>query len=154
MPHPGDRYTSEDVQEIIRRALRGGGDSDDVSYEELVDIAGQSGVSRERLLGVLEERERTLDLDEARELWKRRRKQKFFHHLRAYCIVNGFLFLMNLVTSPGHFWVVWPVLGWGIGLAFDASEAFFPKESSVERGARSILRKKQRRLDKAAYDGP
>lgn len=29
-------------------------------------------------------------------------------------LVLAFLFLINLMTSPGHWWVQWPALGLGI----------------------------------------
>jgi hypothetical protein len=61
-------------------------------------------------------------------------------------LYRGFLFLLNVITNPGgYLWVVWPILGWGIGLAFSAAEAFFPSHDRLERGARHLLRRQQRR---------
>lgn len=48
----------------------------------------------------------------------------FYVHLTVYIIVNGGLFLIDLVTSPGSFWFFWPLMGWGIGLAFHALTVF------------------------------
>ncbi len=45
-------------------------------------------------------------------------KKDFYQHLMSYAIVNLFLFALNLFTSPGYLWFVFPMLGWGIGLAF------------------------------------
>ncbi|MEM2909762.1 MAG: 2TM domain-containing protein [Nitrososphaerota archaeon] len=42
----------------------------------------------------------------------------FLSHLAAYVIVNVFLVFINLYTYPTAIWFVWPLLGWGIGLAF------------------------------------
>jgi len=52
------------------------------------------------------------------------RWRKFVKHLGSYVIIIGMLALINLMTLSGDFafsklWVVWPALGWGIGLAFD-----------------------------------
>ena len=33
------------------------------------------------------------------------------------------LFLINLLTSPAYFWVVWPALGWGIALVIQGLSA-------------------------------
>lgn len=41
----------------------------------------------------------------------------FYGHATAYALVNAGLLLINLLTSPAYLWVVWPLLGWGIGLA-------------------------------------
>ena len=144
------RFTSEEVSSIVRRGLHSG-TGEDVSYADLEEIARQSGISPSRLRRAIQDEEHEGRLDAARETWKRRRKQQFFHHLRAYCIVNGILFLMNLASSPGEFWVIWPMLGWGIGLAFDASDAFFPNESKIDRAARKMLRRQERQAE-AVYD--
>ena len=33
-------------------------------------------------------------------------------------LILGFLFVVNLITSPGHWWVQWPALGLGIAWFF------------------------------------
>jgi len=43
-------------------------------------------------------------------------KRGFWIHLSVYAIVNTGLALLNLATSPGSFWFVFPLIGWGIGL--------------------------------------
>jgi 2TM domain len=45
-------------------------------------------------------------------------KKDFYQHLMSYAIVNLFLFALNIITSPSYLWFVFPMLGWGIGLAF------------------------------------
>lgn len=41
----------------------------------------------------------------------------FYTHAIQYGVVMAGLLVLNLLTSPGSLWVVWPALGWGIGLA-------------------------------------
>ena len=43
-------------------------------------------------------------------------KLGFRSHLMVYAIVNAGLLAINLTTSPGYLWFVWPMAGWGIGL--------------------------------------
>jgi hypothetical protein len=40
----------------------------------------------------------------------------FYSHLLTYCIVNAGLFLINYLCTPQHWWFLWSLLGWGIGL--------------------------------------
>ncbi len=56
---------------------------------------------------------------ELRRLAERRADVKlgFRTHLFAYLLVNAGLVVINLVTSPGYFWAIWPIIGWGLGLA-------------------------------------
>lgn len=43
-----------------------------------------------------------------------RRVVGFYAHLAAYVGVNAMLVVINLLTSPGVFWAIWPILGWGV----------------------------------------
>lgn len=51
-------------------------------------------------------------------------KKKFYQHLMAFVIVIPFLFFINLLTSPFHWWFLYPMLGWGMGLAFHYVDVF------------------------------
>lgn len=48
----------------------------------------------------------------------------FLVHLVVYILVNLFLIILNLITSPSSLWFVWITLGWGIGLFFHGVSAF------------------------------
>lgn len=49
----------------------------------------------------------------------------YYSHLAAYIAVNLFLFGLNMATSPGHLWFIYPLLGWGIGVAIHTAEVFW-----------------------------
>ena len=51
-------------------------------------------------------------------------KKSFYQHLMSYAIVNLFLIALNLITSPTSLWFVFPLLGWGVGLAFHYVDVF------------------------------
>ncbi|WP_321479336.1 2TM domain-containing protein [uncultured Bacteroides sp.] len=36
-----------------------------------------------------------------------------------YIVVNLFLFVVNWLTSPHYWWVLWIIAGWGIGLVLN-----------------------------------
>lgn len=48
----------------------------------------------------------------------------FYIHLTQYVVVIIGLFILNLITSPGYIWAVWPMLGWGIGVAVHGFTVF------------------------------
>ena len=54
------------------------------------------------------------------KLAKKRVKAKtgFMWHLASYVLVNVFLVLIYIFSSGWYFWPIWPILGWGLGLAF------------------------------------
>jgi len=41
----------------------------------------------------------------------------FIVHAYVYVGVNILLFILNIVDTPHKLWFVWPLVGWGIGLA-------------------------------------
>ena len=42
------------------------------------------------------------------------RVYKAFKFLFVGPLILGFLFVINMMTSPGHWWIQWPALGIGI----------------------------------------
>ena len=55
--------------------------------------------------------------DEALALAHVRKVKKFYVHLTQYLIVIPVLAAINLISSPGYWWFVWPAMGWGLGVA-------------------------------------
>ena len=48
----------------------------------------------------------------------------FYAHLSVYLAVNAGLLVINLFSSPGRLWVVWPLAGWGIGVVIHGASVF------------------------------
>jgi hypothetical protein len=59
-------------------------------------------------------------------------KVEFRIHLFTYLAVNTLLGIINMTLSPGYVWVIWPILGWGIGLASHALNVHFATNSSLK----------------------
>lgn len=51
-------------------------------------------------------------------------KYHFFVHLAIYSMVMLLLVAINLITSSGYLWFVWPLLGWGIAIVIHGVSAF------------------------------
>ena len=54
--------------------------------------------------------------------------QGFYWHLASFIAVNLFLLAINLLTSPGTLWFLFPLLGWGIGLGIHSAVLFMGKD--------------------------
>ena len=50
----------------------------------------------------------------------------FYVHLCVYIVVNLFLFLRNIITSPDSLWFYWPLLGWSIAIVLHGLSIFGP----------------------------
>lgn len=47
-------------------------------------------------------------------------RQNFVRHLSTYGIMSAVLVVIWFASGADYFWPIWPMLGWGIGLAFHA----------------------------------
>jgi hypothetical protein len=83
---------------------------------------------------------------ELRRLAIRRADMKlaFRSHLMAYVIVNAGLVAINLLTSDDYFWFIWPMLGWGIGLAAHGVTVYMDGEGMRDRLIEQELEKLRR----------
>lgn len=48
----------------------------------------------------------------------------FYSNLFMYVVVNISLLIINLLTSPERLWFFWVLIGWGIGIIFQAFSVF------------------------------
>jgi hypothetical protein len=53
------------------------------------------------------------------------RQRELRSHVAAFVAVNLLLVAIWALTGAGYFWPVWPILGWGIGVASHTSESAF-----------------------------
>ena len=118
------KYTSEEVTRIIRRALEMKRE-ETVSHHDLLQTAEELGLDPETLEAAIKSEKAEFEKEAARKERLERRKAGFKGHLWSFIIVNGGLFLINAMT-PGPWWFQWPLLGWGIGLAFKFRAAYYP----------------------------
>jgi hypothetical protein len=66
----------------------------------------------------------------------------FVIHALIYLLANGGMFAIWFLTGRGYPWFLWPVVGWGIGVAAHAIAIFIGPGSEIER--RAIAREVQR----------
>jgi hypothetical protein len=65
------------------------------------------------------------------EDWKyneaRRRVKKvkgFYSHFTSWLVFSVFFIFLNLSTGGRDFWAIFPIMGWGVGVAFHAVGVF------------------------------
>ena len=57
-------------------------------------------------------------------------KRDFRNHAVIYGAVNILLVVIWAASGAGYFWPIWPIAGWGIGLALHAWRTFGQKPIS------------------------
>ena len=84
-------------------------------------------------------------------LWQVAKKRAAFkRHLTTYLIINLFFwaiwwFTQGRFTGIHHFagvWPIWPMLGWGLGIAFQYFDAYGPadNQSAIEQEYEKLKR--------------
>ncbi len=75
--------------------------------------------------------------DEIREIATKRVRARrgFYWHLTVYVVVNLMLIAIWYFTGHGYFWPGWVLLGWGIGLVFNAVAVFARGDAWSEKAA-------------------
>lgn len=140
------KFSHQQMQDILRLAmkklpLKEGGQ---YTYEEIVMTAAELGISIEQIELALEEYAAVSELDEAKEQYLEEKKDSFRGFAQTYGIVNGLLFILDVVILnglTGWDWSYYVMFGMGFPLAFKYMEAFFPKKKDIENGARKLVEK-------------
>jgi hypothetical protein len=61
-----------------------------------------------------------------------KRKRAFQQTLFAYLLINALLIGVWALSGQGYFWPAWVIGGWGIGLGFQAYDAYRRRRSISE----------------------
>ena len=133
-------YSDDEVRAIIERALKEQ-PADAVSHDELLSIGAGVGLSPAALESAAREVTEARLTKTATERIVSRRRRGLAAHAFVYFVINATLFAINFLTTRGQWWVLFPVLAWGIGLILHAGFGLFSpvSEGRVAREKRRLL---------------
>jgi len=85
--------------------------------------------------------------EELKRIARRRASAKLglYIHAGVYSAVNSFLAVVQLQTTPQVHWNLWPLAGWGLGLAIHATVVLLAASGLRERMERAELDKLESR---------
>jgi fatty acid desaturase len=69
-----------------------------------------------------------------------KKRRDFRSHIFIYVAVNAVLVIVWAVTGAGFFWPIFPILGWGIGVAANAWDVYGRKPISEDEIRRETER--------------
>lgn len=136
------RYTREEVDAILGRALRAQHDEGGMTHEELVAAAKEIGVTADQIDAAARDVGDGHEIEKRVATHMRRRWRGFATHLTSYLLVMAFLGFVNFMTT-GYPWVVWPAAGWGLGLAFHVMGLLSGDPEKIEQ---KIRKREQKRV--------
>lgn len=137
------KYSDAEVKAILERALQGGtGDTgaDGVGHADLVAIGEQVGIAPADMTRAAQDVLEARLGDEARRAIASRRRRWLGWHAALFALINGLLFTVNVLTTPGEWWVLFSVFFWGLALALHAGLALGlgPSPSAIQRERRRL----------------
>jgi hypothetical protein len=145
------KYTEEAAKRILQQALDLQMREQDASFsrDQLTEMAQELGISPETLQAAEQQWLREQEGREEREAeqaeiqaFLRDRRQNYKAHLVTYACVNLFLFIISIMG--GEFWFIYPLLGWGIGIAM---HTWYVNQTEGETFERELEQwREQRRL--------
>ncbi|MBS1713567.1 MAG: 2TM domain-containing protein [Armatimonadetes bacterium] len=122
--------SEEDVEEILRLAVRQTGSDTGSLRERLAQSADELGISPEALAEAEREWAAKRRSESARELesgdrsaFRKMKVAELLQHAGVYAIVNAFLLWIDLRNGALN-WAMWPIAGWGIAVALHALSVF------------------------------
>jgi hypothetical protein len=116
-------YNSEEMQQILEVAFRQK-QKGEYTREQIIEIASELGVSSESLQAAEQEWLKNNVEVKQEKMSNSQQRKGFKSHLFTFLAINGFLVLLNLVVSPGYFWAIYPILGWGLGLLLHGMKVY------------------------------
>ena len=137
-------YDDAEVRAFISRALEEQPKAGGVSHEDLLSIGSQVGLSRAAVEAAAHEVRATRLTTAAKGLVLARRRRGLFIHALVFALVNAFLFAINFLSTPGEWWVLFSIVGWGLGLAL---HAIFGLSASVSERALGRAKEQLRALE-------
>lgn len=157
-PEMPQRYSDDEMREILRRAIEAGADSGEFEHDDLVAAAAEVGIDPgavDRAARELHEEQEALEGVLAKQ---RKKRRSFFKSVATMAVINAFLFAVDVMTGGGATWFYWPLLGTSLMLAMSAIKVLPPMSEdtrrelvATERGRIARRRAREaRRLEKEA----
>lgn len=148
--------SEEDVEEILRLAIRHPSETTTDLRQRLQQTAAELGISPEAIARAESQyfQGKTIK-DELKEYDEERRRAARMHII-SYVAVNLGLLGINVATELGsgsfELWALYPMLGWGIGLMIHLGSVYFTKPSVTDDEFLEWRRKRNRALKRGRYD--
>ncbi|WP_019498332.1 2TM domain-containing protein [Pseudanabaena sp. PCC 6802] len=141
-----DFYNEEQVQQILQKAIARKGARQDLTREQVREIASDLGISDADFAIAEQEWLAQSVQDRERVVFDTYRKKKFRDHAIKYALVNAFLIGINLLTSGNISWAIYPLLGWGLAVALDAWATYQTDSAEYEKQFQQWSRQQKRSL--------
>lgn len=136
-------YRQEDIQQILQLAIARQASSDELTYDQLVEIAEELGISSENLQLAQQDW-----LQQKRELVTRQqfnlhRRSKLNKKIGRYAIANTVFLTLNWLSAGTLSWALYLALLWGLALGLEVWNTYHLNEIEYEQAFQNWYRQYQ-----------
>lgn len=139
-----DTYSEEQVDQILRYALAKRTNGQNLTKQQIYEIASDMGVSEADFLAAVQEWQSQQSVRKEQVEFDKYKKKSFQSNLLKYAIVNAFLVALNLFTSGHIGWAIYPLVFWGLGVALDAWVTYQTDSEEYEKQFQKWMQKQKR----------
>ena len=139
-----DSYYPEQVDQILRYALAKRTNGQNLTKQQVYEIASDMGISEADFLTSVQEWQSTQAVRTEQAEFDKYKKKSFQSSVLKYAIFNSFFLALNLFTSGGIGWAIYPILFWGLAVVLDAWVTYQTESEEYEKQFQKWLRKQKR----------
>jgi hypothetical protein len=136
-------YHQEDIQQILNLAIARQANDGEFSREQLVEIAGELGISTETLREAEQEWLIQQDQRQKHHAFNLYRRSQLKKRFGKYLIVNSFFVGLNWLSSGALSWSLYILLFWGLWLGLNAWHTYQAQGEEYERAFQKWYRRHQ-----------
>ncbi len=139
-----DTYSEEQVDQILRYALAKRTNGQNLTKQQIYEIASDMGVSEADFLAAVQEWQSTQAVRKEQVEFDKYKKKSFKSNVLKFAIVNSFLVALNLLTSGRIGWAIYPLIFWGLAVALDAWVTYQTDSEEYEKQFQKWMQKQKR----------
>jgi hypothetical protein len=142
------RYSQEDVQQILQRAIARQPRLGEFTRSQLEEMAAELGISPQELEEAEREWRAWQQLTNQQREFQRYRQRQFYQLLGRYAIVNSFLVGLDWLSGGGLSWSLFILMGWGLAVALKGWSTCQTEGEHYEKEFRQWQKKRQKQLQR------
>ncbi|MDX2254866.1 MAG: 2TM domain-containing protein [Pseudanabaenaceae cyanobacterium bins.39] len=139
-----ETYSEDQVEQILRYALAKRTSGQNLTKQQVYEIASDMGVSESDFLVAIQEWQSQQGVKREQADFDLYKQKSLRSNLLKYAIVNSFLVALNLLTSGHIGWAIYPLIFWGLGISLDAWVAYQKDSEEYEKQFLKWQRKQKR----------
>jgi len=144
----GSRYSQEDVQQILQRAIARQPRLGEFTRAQLQEMAAELGISPQELDLAEQEWKAWQQLNNQHREFQRYRRRQFYQLLGRYAIVNSFLVGFDWLSGGGLSWSLFILMSWGLAVSLRGWNTYQTEGERYEKEFQQWQKKRQKQLQR------